>query len=105
MALVQELQRAFVSDVPLLTTNSCTSAIDLALHLCDVGPGDLVITTPMSCSATNGGIITRGARPLWADIDPVTGLIDPKSVARKLVFYGNVKAVIAVDWAGRACDY
>lgn len=88
---------------PPLLLNSCTSAIDLALHLIGVGPGDEVVTTPMTCTATNSPIVTRGARPVWADIDPATGLIDPADVAQKLT--PATKAILAVDWGGAPCDY
>lgn len=88
---------------PPLTTNSCTSAIDLALHLIGVGPGDVVITTPVTCTATNSPIVTRGATPIWADVDPHTGLIDPADVARKIT--PQTKAIMAVDWGGATCDY
>ena len=104
---VAEFERRFAAFVaaprPVLALNSCTSAIDLALHLCGVGPGDEVITTPMTCSATNTHIVLRGAVPVWADVDPITGLIDPSDVARKVT--ADTAAIIAVDWAGRACDY
>jgi dTDP-4-amino-4,6-dideoxygalactose transaminase len=88
---------------PPLLLNSCTSAIDLALHLCGVGPGDEVISTPVTCTATNSPIVTRGARIVWADVDPLTGCVDPADVARKVT--DRTKVVIAVDWAGRACEY
>lgn len=87
----------------VLALNSCTSALDLALHLCGVGPGDEVITTPMTCTATNTHIVLRGATPVWADVDPVTGLIDVMDVASKVT--SQTKVIIAVDWAGRTCDY
>lgn len=88
------------------TTNSCTSALDLALHLCDVKPGSKVISTPITCLATNMNIVNRWADILWADVDRITGNIDPISVDDLLDYhYGNVAAVIAVDWAGRPCDY
>lgn len=90
------------SETPL-ALNSCTSALDLALHLIGVGPGDEVITTPMTCTATNGVIVTRRARPIWADIDPCSGLIDPADVDRKIT--RRTRAIIAVDWGGRSCDY
>lgn len=86
----------------VLTTNSCTSALDLALHLAGVGAGDEVITTPQTCTATTGVIVNRGAVPVWADVDPLTGLIDPASVARLVT--PKTRAVMAVDWAGRPCD-
>jgi dTDP-4-amino-4,6-dideoxygalactose transaminase len=57
----------------------------------------------LTCSATNGSIVTRGAKIVWADVDPITGLIDPTSVEYRIT--PRTKAVIAVDWAGRACDY
>ena len=91
------------TDAPPLTTNSCTSAIDLALHLIGVGSDDEVITTPVTCTATNSPIVTRGAVPIWADVDPETGLIDPSDVARKVT--KNTRAIVAVDWGGSLCDY
>lgn len=88
---------------PPLLLNSCTSAIDLALHLIGVGPGDEVITTPITCTATNSPPALRGARLVWADVDPLTGNIDPADVARKVT--PRTKAIIAVNWAGRRPNY
>lgn len=99
----QELQTLLGLDRPLLAMNSCTSALDMALHLCGVRPGDVVISTPMTCTATNGVIVNRHARIVWADVDPKTGLIDPADVARKVT--RETKAIMAVDWGGRLCDY
>jgi len=106
-AFERELRRAFDAERDVLTLNSCTSALDLALHLCGVrGDGDVVVSTPMTCSATNSPVVTKGALVAWADVDPVTGLIDPESVDRVLKRIGReVAAVVAVDWAGRMCDY
>src|SRR5260370_38064674 len=104
---VDEFEIAFANMVGLseapLGVNSCTSAIDLALHLSGVGPGTEGITTPITCTATNAGIATRGAQIAWADVDPLTGNIDPKSVAERIT--PKTKAIISVDWGGRACDY
>jgi dTDP-4-amino-4,6-dideoxy-D-glucose/dTDP-4-amino-2,4-dideoxy-beta-L-xylose transaminase len=105
---VQEFESAFARLVgletpPPLAVNSCTSALDLALHLCGVGLGDEVITTPMTCTATNGVLVNRKAKIVWADVDPLTGLIDPHDVARKVT--NRTKAIMAVDWAGRSCEY
>lgn len=86
-----------------VTVDSCTSAIDLALELIGVGPGDEVICTPQTCFASNIGPIHRHATIRWADIDPITGLIDPESV-RKLV-NAKTKAIICVNWAGKIADY
>jgi perosamine synthetase len=107
--LQAELRQAFDAERPIRALNSCTSALDLALHLCDVGPGDVVVSTPMTCSATNSPIITKGAEVAWADVDPLTGLIAPESVERVLARLHDqrmpIGAVMAVDWAGRMCDY
>jgi dTDP-4-amino-4,6-dideoxygalactose transaminase len=90
-----------VSEV--LAVDSCTSAITLALHLIGVGPGDEVISTPMTCAATNGAIVRAGARIVWADVDPATGCVNPRSVWEQIT--RRTKAVVAVDWAGRSCDW
>lgn len=86
-----------------VATNSCTSALDLALELIGVGAGDEVVTTPMTCTATNGVIVKRGAIPVWADIDSFTGLIDPDDVANKIT--PKTKAIMAVDWGGAPAKY
>ena len=91
------------SPVDLLTVNSGTSALTLALHLAGVGHGDEVVTTPMTCSATNSAILSLGAIPVWADVDARTGLISPTSVAEAMG--PRVKAIMAVDWGGAPCDY
>ena len=101
----KELRRVLDGERDILTLNSCTSALDLALHLAGVEPGDTVVSTPMTCSATNSPVVTKGASLAWADVDPVTGLLDPESVARCLAREPLAKAVVAVDWAGRMCDY
>lgn len=88
---------------PPLSLNSCTSALELALHLIGVGPGDDVISTPMTCTATNGAIVRSGATIVWADVDPITGNLNPHDVVDR--FTKRTKAVVAVDWAGRVCDY
>jgi dTDP-4-amino-4,6-dideoxygalactose transaminase len=106
-AFEAELKRVLDAERDVLTLNSCTSALDLALYMCGAGEGNTVISTPMTCSATNSPIVTRGSRVAWADVDPVTGLIDPESVDRILhtLLPSDVVAVLAVDWAGRMCDY
>lgn len=104
---VDEFEKAFTDFVgaphEVWALNSCTSALDLALYLAGVTLGSEVITTPMTCTATNGAIYNRGGKIVWADVDPVTGLIDPKDVYRKIT--KRTKAIMAVDWAGRSCDY
>lgn len=86
----------------VLTVNSGTSALQLALRLANVRGGK-VITTPMTCSATVLPVLAEGAVPVWADIDPETGNINPDSVAAH-ARDADVKAILAVNWGGQPCD-
>ncbi|MSQ50373.1 MAG: DegT/DnrJ/EryC1/StrS aminotransferase family protein [Betaproteobacteria bacterium] len=87
----------------ILLVNSGTSALKLALHLAGARPGAEVISTPQTCLFTNTAIIETGARIVWADVDPVTGNIDPNDVLRRVS--SRTVAIMAVDWAGRVCDF
>lgn len=87
----------------ILTTSSGTAALDLALACLDVGPGDEVISTPMTCSATNHAINNTGATIVWADIDPISGLISAESVTRAIT--ERTRAVVVVDWGGERVDF
>jgi len=98
-ALLKEKLR---TDATPISTNSCTSAIYLSLLALGIGPGDEVITTPMTCTATNSPIVLLGARPVWADVSTVTGNI--LTNIGHLITH-RTKAIIAVDWTGRSCDY
>ena len=89
------------SSVRPVTVNSCTSAIDLALDLIGVGPGDEVISTPQTCFASQVGAMHRCNYSLM-DIDPITGCMDPNSIERLIT--DKTKAIIAVNW-GRYCDF
>ena len=99
-----ELQWRFNLDQKPLALNSCTSALDLALELIGVGPGDKVLTTPQTCTATNSPIVKRGAIPVWVDID-TNGHISPSSVAKNLNWHPEAKAIMVVDWAGAPANY
>lgn len=88
---------------PNVTVNSGTSALWLAYDLAGIGPDDYVISTPMTCLATNIPLAHTGCTILWADVDPQTGLIDPVSV-RKLLQQHAVKAIVCVDYAGAVCN-
>jgi dTDP-4-amino-4,6-dideoxygalactose transaminase len=86
----------------VLTVNNGTAAIQLALRLAGVGPGDEVISTPMTCTASNMPILAQGGSIVWADIDPKTGEIDASDVTKKVSH--ATKAVVAVSWGGYPCD-
>lgn len=92
----------FIGAPHVLSLNSATSALQLALRLSDVGAGDEVITTPMTCTATNMPILAMGAKIVWADIDPCVGNISVESIEKKIT--NKTKAIVVVHWGGYPCD-
>lgn len=81
-----------------VSLNSGTSALETAYDLIGLKEGDEVISTPLTCTATNLPLIRRGVKIIWADILEDTLCIDPKDVERKL--NPNVKAVVQVHLGG-----
>lgn len=82
--------------------NSCTAALHLALMTQGIGPGDEVITTPLTFASSANTILHVGATPVFADIDPETGLIDPKEIEKKIT--DRTRAVVPVHYSGLAAD-
>ncbi len=64
--------------------NSCTSALHLAVHALGLGPGQGVVTTPLTFASTAHVVMHQGARPYFVDIEPETGNLDPDEVRRFL---------------------
>jgi len=87
---------------PVRVLASGTGALELALALAGVGPGDEVITTPLSWVATANVVLRAGARPVFVDIDPATRNIDPARIEAALA--PRSKALIPVDMAGLPFD-
>ncbi len=87
------------------SVSSCSMGLFLSLRAIGVGPGDAVITTPMTFAATAQAIIWAGARPVLADVDDATLLLDPRRVAEVAEAVRRegvpLKAVIAVHYAGQ----
>lgn len=81
---------------------SCTAALHLALLAVGAGPGDEVITTPMTFAATSNAVIYTGATPVFVDVDPATGLIDPAAVERAVT--KKTKAIVPVHLYGLMAD-
>ncbi len=82
--------------------NSCTAALHIALLAKGIGPGDEVITTPMTFASTASTIIHTGATPVFADIDYRTGCIDPDEIEKKIT--SRTKAIVPVHYSGQVCD-
>jgi len=87
---------------PVIALNSGTAALTLAFRLAGVRPGLEVVSTPMTCTATNMAILAAGGEIIWTDIDPLTGEIDPSDVEEAISIY--TKAICCVDWGGAPCD-
>jgi dTDP-4-amino-4,6-dideoxygalactose transaminase len=85
-----------------VAVSSCTAALHLAMLASGVGPGDEVITTPLTFCATVNAILHTGATPVLADCDPHTLDLDPDCVARRVT--PRTRAVLPVHFAGRLCD-
>jgi len=83
---------------PVLSVNSGTGTLELALAVAGVGSGDEVITTPLSWVATGNVVLRAGARPVFVDIDPATRNIDLGKVAAAIT--AKTRALIPVDLAG-----
>jgi UDP-4-amino-4,6-dideoxy-N-acetyl-beta-L-altrosamine transaminase len=100
-----EFEKSFASYVGAshaIAMNSCTAALHIALMARDIGPGDEVITSPLTFAATANTIIHTGAKPVFVDVDPVTGNIDPSGIEEKIT--DKTKALVPVHYAGQACD-
>jgi len=85
-----------------VAVNSAGTALDLCMMALGVGEGDEVITTPLTfvCSATTA--MARGAKIVFADIDPETLNLDPDSVEEKIT--DRTRVIIPVHFAGLSCD-
>ena len=92
----------FLENPNVLMVNSGTAALHIAMMVLNIGPGDEVISTPMTSEPTNTTIALTGAKIVWADVDPNTGLLDPKSVREKIT--EKTKAIMLVHYAGMVCD-
>ena len=83
-------------------TSSGTAAIHVALGICGVTAGDEVITSPVTDMGTIIGIVYQNAIPVFADLDPHSYTLDPKSVEEKIT--DKTKAIIAVHLTGGPTD-
>ena len=82
--------------------NSCTAGLHLSLLASGVGPGDEVITSPLTFCATANVIVHVGATPVFADVDPRTGNLDPVALVSRLS--PRTRAVMPVHYGGRPAD-
>ena len=86
--------------IPATMTNSGTSAIQIALKLSGMSPGDFIITPSMTCVATSQAISWGGGVPFWVDITPKFGCPSAEQVEFALNCCPRAKAVVVVSWGG-----
>ncbi len=91
-----------IGEGQVAAVNSCTAALHVSMIASGIGPGDEVITTPMTFCATVNAIIHAGATPVLADVDPVTMNIDPAEVEARIT--SRTRAILPVHFAGRPCE-
>ena len=82
----------------IVLTNSGTSALTIAYKLSGVKPGKNVVSSPMTCIASNTPIINLGGSIKWTDVDPKNGMITVENIKKKID--KNTVAVSFVNWGG-----
>jgi dTDP-4-amino-4,6-dideoxygalactose transaminase len=97
----QQFESAFAAYLGVeeaLALNSCTAGLHLALQVLGIGPGDQVITTPITFCASANVIEHVGAETVLVDVEPHTMNIDPNQIAKAIT--PSTRAIIAVHFAG-----
>ncbi len=86
------------------TVNSATSGLHLVVHMLkkNFSHDDEILTTPLTCTATNFAILANNVKIKWVDVDPKTCNMDLDDLARKIS--PKTKAIMIVHWGGHACD-
>jgi dTDP-4-amino-4,6-dideoxygalactose transaminase len=102
VALFEAEFAAAVSAPAALALNSCTAGLHTALTVSRIGPGDEVITTPLTFAATVNVVEHVGARPVLVDVEPDTLTIDATQIAAAIT--PRTRAIIPVHYAGHPAD-
>lgn len=90
--------RNFLGAEHVLATAEFSRSIEMSLRMAGVGPGDLVLASPLACLATTMPILQTGAHPVWCDIDMETGSLSADEIRAKQS--ARVKAVLLYHWVG-----
>lgn len=91
-----------IGGTPVVAVSSGTAALHVAYAAAGIGPGDEVITPPITFVATQATAIALGATVVFADVSPDTANIDPQAV--EAAISPRTKAIVAVDYAGHPAD-
>src|SRR5437667_4217180 len=85
----------FLGVPAVVATVHCTASLHLAMLAAGVGPGDEVVTSPMTFIASSNAVLYAGGTPVFADCDAVTANLDPKAVEAAIT--PRTKAIVAID--------
>jgi len=102
---VEAFERAAASAVEArhaVAVSSGTAALHAAVFAAGIGPGDEVITSPLTFVASANAVLYMGGTPVFADIRPDTLNVDPAEVAVRVT--PKTRAILPVDFAGQPCD-
>lgn len=99
---LEQLLRDSTGARAVLALNSCTAALEIAVEIAGIGPGDEVILPSFTFVSTANAVVKAGARPVFAEIDPVTLGLDPADVARRIT--PKTRAILPMHYAGMSCD-
>ncbi len=102
VAKFEEKFRHYVGVDHAMALNSCTAGLHLSMLVAGLGPGDEVITTPMTFCATVNTIIHAGATPVLVDCDRETMLIDPQRIEDAIT--PRTRAIVPIHFGGRPCN-
>ncbi|HBC94003.1 MAG TPA: polysaccharide biosynthesis protein, partial [Pelotomaculum sp.] len=102
IALFERLVAEYLQVKEAVAVNSGTSGLHLAVRALGIGEGDEVITTPFSFISSSNCLIFEKARPVFADIDPVTFNIDPDQIESRIT--PKTRAILPVHVFGRPAD-
>ena len=102
VAEFEKLVADYVGAKYAVAISNDTAALHAACHAAGIGPGDEVITTPITFAASSNCVLYCGGTPVFADVDSKTYNIDPEDIKRKIT--GKTKAIIPVHLAGQPCD-
>jgi perosamine synthetase len=102
VALFEQRFAARVGAKHAVAVTNATAALHLALQVAGVGPGHRVVTSPNTFLASANCAAYVGATPDFADVDPVTGTLDPAVLKRD--WRDDTRAIVAVDFAGQTAD-
>jgi UDP-4-amino-4,6-dideoxy-N-acetyl-beta-L-altrosamine transaminase len=93
---------ACIGDTPCVAVSSGTAALHAAYVGAGLGPGDEVITPPITFVATQAALLHVGATPVFADVEPDTATINAEAV--EAAIGSRTSAIVAVDYAGHPAD-